>query len=263
MMNEQFDTFPVNIFGMLGKIEKEDFCFRCSYYRIWYNGQVIQQGNGGFDVIGIVANDILHVDVMTGDLAEYTVSSFEMGKISLNRDRVLWSAFTNSPLQKMPTALSLFFKKGVLARVSITIDSPQMLIEMDGYPLETNNERIDKKKYLIISIESNNTVTDGQALIVKANPVSKIDDFDFLLENFGSKYYSYSTQEIPETEYFFLPCSEKLLNELLYITRQSGDDRFWEPDMDSFYNARLQIKEGTIVKMHKSWDFRTRRMNNR
>ncbi len=109
MMNEQFDTFPVNIFGMLGKIEKKDFCFRCSYYRIWYNGQVIQQGNGGFDVIGIVANDILHVDVMTGDLAEYTVSSFEMGKISLNRDRVLWSAFTNSPLQKMPTALSLFF----------------------------------------------------------------------------------------------------------------------------------------------------------
>lgn len=77
-------------------------------------------------------------------------------------------------LYRKPTALSLFFKKGVLARVSITIDSPQMLIEMDGYPLETNNERIDKKKYLIISIESNNTVTDGQALIVKANPVSKI-----------------------------------------------------------------------------------------
>lgn len=258
MMNEQFDTFPTNMFGMLGKIEKEDFCFRCSCYRIWYNGQVIRQGNGGFDVIGTVADDILHVDVMTGDLAEYTVSSFVMEKISLSGDRILWSEFTNSPSWKIPTALSLFFKKGVLARVSITIDSPQMLIEMDGCPLETINEEIEKKKYLIISIESNNTVTDGQALIVKANPVSKIDDFDFYLDNFGSKYYSYSPQEIPETEYFFLPYSEKLLNELLYITRQSDEDRFWEPDLDSFYDARLQIKEGTIVKMHKSWNFRIR-----
>lgn len=264
MMNEKFDTFPTNMFEMLGKIEKEDFCFRCSYYRVWYNGQVTRQGNGGFDVIGIVTDDILHVNVMdTGDLAEYTVSSFVMEKISLSRDCVLWSAFTNSPSQKIPTALSLFFKKGVLARVSITIDSPQMLIEMDGYPLETNSEKIDKKKYLIISIESNNTVTDGQALIVKANPVSKIDNFDFFLEHFGAKYYSYLTQEIPETEYFFLPYSEKLMNELLYITRQSGDDRFWKPDLELFYDAKLQVKEGTIVKMHKSWDFRIRRMNNR
>lgn len=117
------------------------------------------------------------------------------------------------------------------------------------------------RKYLIISIESNNTVTDGQVLLVKANPVSKIDEFDFFLENFGSKYYSYSTTEIPETEYFFLPYSEKLVNELLYITRQSGDERFWEPDLNLFYDARLQIKEGTIVKIHKSWEFRTRRMN--
>lgn len=60
-----------------------------------------------------------------------------------------------------------------------------MLIEMDGYPLETNSEKIDKKKYLIISIESNNTVTDGQALIVKANPVSKIDNFDFSWNTLG------------------------------------------------------------------------------
>ena len=86
MMNEKFDTFPTNMFEMLGKIEKEDFCFRCSYYRVWYNGQVTRQGNGGFDVIGIVTDDILHVNVMdTGDLAEYTVSSFVMEKISLSR----------------------------------------------------------------------------------------------------------------------------------------------------------------------------------
>lgn len=52
MMNEKFDTFPTNMFEMLGKIEKEDFCFRCSYYRVWYNGQVTRQGNGGFDEIG-------------------------------------------------------------------------------------------------------------------------------------------------------------------------------------------------------------------
>ena len=69
MMNEQFDTFPVNIFGMLGKIEKEDFCFRCSYYRIWYNGQVIQQGYGGFNVIEIDANDILNLNVKNDSLA--------------------------------------------------------------------------------------------------------------------------------------------------------------------------------------------------
>ena len=258
-MDEMFDTFPTNMFEMLGKIEREDFCFCCSSYKVWHKGQIIQQGLGGFNVIGIVAGDILHVDVMTGELDKYTVSPFVLDCISLSGDRVLWSSLTDSSSPKVPTALSLFFKKGVLSRVSITIDCPQMLIEMDGYPLETNNKMVNKKKYLIISIERNNSITDGLILIVKANPVKGMDDLDFLSEQFGTKYYSYSSTEIPETEYFFFPYSEKLLNELLRITRQIGHNKLWEPDLDLFYDAKLQLDAKTIVKMHKSWEFRTRR----
>lgn len=140
MMDEQFDLFPTNMFEMLGKIERNNFNFRCSYYRIWYNGQVIQQGHGGFDVIGIVTDEILDVSVNSHIFDKYAVSPFVMENISLSQDRMLWSSFTDTPSRKVPTALSLFFRRGVLSRVSITIDFPQMLIEMDGYPLDTQRK---------------------------------------------------------------------------------------------------------------------------
>ena len=111
------------------------------------------------------------------------------------------------------------------------------------------------RKYLIIEIEKNNTSTDGLVLIVKANPVSKIENFDFFVENFGTEYYIYSETEEPETEYFLLPYTESFANKLLRMTQKQGNERLWEVNLDLFYDARLQIETGKIVNIHKSFKF--------
>ena len=51
---------------------------------------------------------------MTGELDKYKISSLALDCISPSGDRVLWSSLKDSPLQKVPTVLSLFFKKRVL-----------------------------------------------------------------------------------------------------------------------------------------------------
>ena len=129
-MDEQFDFFPTNMF------ERKNFYFHCSCYRVWNNGEVIHQGNNSFDVVGIVTDKILEVVVKSHLLDKYTISQFNLCDISLSGNRILWSAFTDDPLWKVPTALSLFYRNKALVRVSITVEYPQLLIEMDGSSFE-------------------------------------------------------------------------------------------------------------------------------
>ena len=110
-------------------------------------------------------------------------------------------------------------------------------------------------KYVIISIENNRLNPDGLSLIVKANRVENAPGFEHLSEMFGKKYYSFSLNETSNTEIFVFPFYEELLNRMLYIARQQDEGTFWEPDLNLFYDARLQLRDGTIKIIHKSIEF--------
>lgn len=132
-MRERFDSFPVNMFETAGPIERKGFNFQCSEYRIWAGGRVIQQGKTSFIVQGQTINGTLIVNVHSEIFNQYLSNNlFYFEDISLSQDRILWLNANQSAKVNQPTALSLFFKKSILARVAITIDIPQILIEIDG-----------------------------------------------------------------------------------------------------------------------------------
>lgn len=111
-------------------------------------------------------------------------------------------------------------------------------------------------KFVIIKIEDNHINPDGHSLIVKANHVENAPGFEHLSEMFGKKYYTYSSDETFDTEIFVFPFSQELLDQMLYVAKQQDEDMFWEPDLSLFYDARLQLRDGTIKMIHKSIEFK-------
>lgn len=111
------------------------------------------------------------------------------------------------------------------------------------------------QKFVIVKIEDNHLNPDGHALIVKANRVENAHGFEYLSEMFGKKYCTYSLDETFDTEMFVFPFSKELLERLLCITRQKDEEAFWEPELNLFYDARLQLGDGTIKVIHKSIEF--------
>lgn len=115
------------------------------------------------------------------------------------------------------------------------------------------------ERFVIVSIEDNHLNPEGHALIVKANRVENASGLEYLFKRFGKKYYTYAKAETPETEIFVFPYSEKLLDELLGIIRPERvdeEDCLWEPDMNLFYDSRLQLRNGVVKTIHKSIDFK-------
>lgn len=149
--NDKFDSFPVNICESIGEIERRGFNFVCSSYRIWSGGSIILQDKGDFNIYGMVSDGILGVGISSDIFSKFVCESFYFENISTTKDRVLWTKSSQLVSERTASALSLFYKKMVLSRVAITIDSPQVLIEMDGKP------------------------TEGLPFI---NPISKFRDFD-------------------------------------------------------------------------------------
>ena len=169
-MEEKFDSFPVNMFETGGTIKRKDFYFFCADYRIWYDGKILQQGKGRFEVNGIVSNDgTLNVTINSDLLDQYTFQKFNLKDISLSGNRILWSDFSKNADTNEPTALSLFYKQSVLSRVSITISIPQLLIEMDGYPSKSPGKKeedinIQLAKEAFICLKNNDPLNAKRAL---------------------------------------------------------------------------------------------------
>ena len=146
MDNNNFDQFPINIFESNGPIEKKGFFCKSSCFRVWRNGMVIVQGNEEIDLRVYIIEGGLHVEIRSDILAAYTENKFFFTHISLNRDRVLWINLYNQGSEpKQPSALSLFYKNSKLARIAISIEIPQVLIEFDLLPNtdENSNEEFD------------------------------------------------------------------------------------------------------------------------
>jgi hypothetical protein len=134
----------VNILESKGYIDRKPFKFQCEGYKVWFNGQVIQRGNEMFRVIGeISGNKTLAVYIRSEIFSKYVTNEFYFHEISLNKDRILWSnnlMSVSEVTDKMPSAFSLFYKNRILSRVAITIDNPQILIELDGISTEFAKE---------------------------------------------------------------------------------------------------------------------------
>ncbi len=111
-------------------------------------------------------------------------------------------------------------------------------------------------KFVIVKIEDNHLIPDGHSLIVKANRIKDAPGFEYLSEMFGKKYYMYSSDETSDTEIFVFPFSQELLNRMLCVARQKDEGVFWEPCLNLFYDAHLQLRDGTIKIIHKSIDFK-------
>ena len=131
---ENFDSFPVNLFETLGPIYREGFRFKSSAYRVWFDGKIIKEEKKSFGVEGVVVERELLVEINTNLFSQFLEPRLSFMDISYNRDRVLW-VNVNSLKKQNASALSLFYRNSQLARVAISVDNPQVLIEIDGYSM--------------------------------------------------------------------------------------------------------------------------------
>ena len=97
-------------------------------------------------------------------------------------------------------------------------------------------------KYSIIDITDNNVGSDGHVIIVKANAGKKSPGFEHLSKMFGKEYYTFSLMDDSETEMFYFPFSEELVN--LLVNQALLADiaiKYWEPADDDFLFLKYTI----------------------
>src|SRR5690606_8074381 len=80
-----------------------------------------------------VKRDELQVQINDSSISNYINGSFSFGEISTNGNRILWSKdifnSTNDVEYNTPDVSSLFFKNGILSKVTFTIHNPNTLVE--------------------------------------------------------------------------------------------------------------------------------------
>lgn len=104
-------------------------------------------------------------------------------------------------------------------------------------------------KYIIIKIEENTITPGGWAYIVKANPVTASDFLNSATKIFDHKYETYSTDEGEDTEYFVMPHSELVYNELKSVM---NSDNYWFPNLEKFQYELLKLNDNSTIKIHRS-----------
>lgn len=97
------------------------------------------------------------------------------------------------------------------------------------------------KKFVIIEIVDNQIDFQERVLVVKANPIRKPDGFDELNKMFGTSYYIYAEYEIDETNIFIIPFSEKILSNLLKLSQNKNENKFWIPNFFEFVKKRVRL----------------------
>lgn len=132
-MADNWDRFPSNIGEMLGPIEKKSFVFNYKKFEVWQGGTCIFAGNSNGQIIAQVINEHLNVTVDDASINNHIKSQFSFGEISTNNDRIMWSKDIFNSSDKVernnPDISSLFYKQGVLCKVTFTIHDPNTLVE--------------------------------------------------------------------------------------------------------------------------------------
>jgi hypothetical protein len=132
-MNDIWDKFETNIGEMLGEIERKSFVFNYKRYEVWYGGNCIYSGNSNKQIIAKINDKQLNVEIDDISINNYINKHFSFREISSVNDRIMWSKdiFNTSDLveRNNPDISSLFYKKGVLSKVTFTIHDPNTLVE--------------------------------------------------------------------------------------------------------------------------------------
>lgn len=132
-MADNWDRFPSNIGEMLGPIERKSFTFNYKRFEVWQGGACIYSGNSSGHIIAKVINDQLNVTIDDVMINNHIIKNFTFGEISTNGDRIMWSKdifnSTGRTERNNPDISSLFFKQGILSKVTYTIHDPNTLVE--------------------------------------------------------------------------------------------------------------------------------------
>ena len=132
-MADNWDRFPSNIGEMLGTIERKSFTFDYKRFEVWQGGACINSGNSIGQIVAKVINEQLNVTIDDDMIKNYIIKHFSFGEISTNNDRIMWSKDIFNSSDKVernnPDISSLFFKNGLLCKVTFTIHDPNTLVE--------------------------------------------------------------------------------------------------------------------------------------
>lgn len=132
-MTENWDRFPSNIGEILGPIERKSFTFNYKRFEVWQGGACIYSGNSNGQIIAKVINGHLNVTIDDIMINNHIIKNFTFGEISTNGDRIMWSKDIFNSTGKIernnPDISSLFFKNGILSKVTYTIHDPNTLVE--------------------------------------------------------------------------------------------------------------------------------------
>ena len=132
-MADNWDRFPSNIGEMLGPIDRKSFTFNYKRFEVWQDGACIYSGNSNGQIVAKVVNGHLNVTIDDVMINNHIIKHFSFGEISTNNDRIMWSKdifnSTGRTERNNPDISSLFFKQGILNKVTYTIHDPNTLVE--------------------------------------------------------------------------------------------------------------------------------------
>lgn len=272
MGTETYDKFPINLLESRGPIKLDPIEVISDNINVWENGAIVKHLETRTSIsLDNQFNGINYV-ISNKELRPYINLVGNFLEKSENKDRILLStSLLSGGLGRFqyPDMLSLFYKNRQLAKLQFTIVNPSRIVEFFVSTIPDKVEKnpveddlyfdADKKdNFFIISIEDNNLIPDGRSLIIKANRVKEASWAKGVSAIFGKKYYTYSKAETPDTEIFVVPYSESFLKKLLAIVRKGEEYNFWTPNLSQFFDARIRLRDGTMKKMHKSYEFKFR-----
>jgi hypothetical protein len=136
-MNENWDQFEVNIGEILGPIERKSFTFNYIRFEVWKGGGCIYKGNSTGQIIAKVMNNEYYVTIKDTLINQHIKEQFKFGEISSNNDRIMLSKDIFNENGKTesnnPDISSLFFRQGILTKITYTIHDPNTLVEFYSY----------------------------------------------------------------------------------------------------------------------------------
>mgnify|MGYP003289460551 CR=1 FL=1 len=107
--------------------------------------------------------------------------------------------------------------------------------------------------YVIIEVRKAFIESDGDILLVKANPVK--ETMSAFSRIFGKRYHQFSITESDETETFLFPFSEENAQYYVQIANQSQKDgNFWEPFETGEFVEDTVYNDGVKTTVYRSVD---------
>lgn len=165
-MAEYWDKFPSNIAETAGRIERKSFVFNYIRFEVWQNGSCIYSGDSNGQIVANVENGQLNVRIDDDKINNHIIKQFSFGEISTNGDRIMWSKDifnSNGRTQRNnPDISSLFYKQGVLNKVTFTIHDPNTLVEFYSDNSEGANKSYNKLQQIFQELfqEQNNSTSE-------------------------------------------------------------------------------------------------------